>query len=117
MPSDSFDATIQDEPSTRAPQRPPRAGCTRTGTSAACWHRRRRGGSAALADAWSTGRMAVLGPYFDKMQEYLGVNLRAIDAVAQASRRGSAAAELRIIGAVRADLIDFAYHVDERANG
>ena len=60
--------------------------------------------------------MAVLGPYLDKLQEYLGVNVRAVDAV---SRRvdEDRAAELSVIEAVRSDVIDFAYHVDERANG
>lgn len=59
--------------------------------------------------------MAVLRPYFDRMQDYLGVNLRAIDAVAKRVDEDTAT-QLRVMGAVRADLIDFAHHVDERVN-
>jgi hypothetical protein len=60
--------------------------------------------------------MAVLAPYFDRLQDYLGVNLRALDDVAKRVD-DSSTAQLRLMGAVRADLIDFAYHVDERMNG
>ncbi|MDA8266134.1 MAG: hypothetical protein M0T79_12480 [Actinomycetota bacterium] len=59
--------------------------------------------------------MAVLGPYFDRLQDYLGVNVRALDAVAKRTDEESVA-QLRLMGAVRADLIDFAHHVDERVN-
>ena len=59
--------------------------------------------------------MAVMRPYFDRMQDYVGVNLRAIDAVARRVD-DSSIAQLRMMGAVRADLIDFAHHVDERVD-
>jgi hypothetical protein len=57
--------------------------------------------------------MAVLAPYFSRLQDYLGVNTRAVDAV---SRRVDdvATSQLRMIGAVRHDMIDFAHHIDER---
>jgi hypothetical protein len=59
--------------------------------------------------------MAVMRPYFDRLQDYVGVNLRAIDAIARRVDDASVA-QLRMMGAVRADLIDFAHHVDERVN-
>jgi phage gp37-like protein len=59
--------------------------------------------------------MAVMRPYFDRLQDYVGVNLRAIDAVARRVD-DSSVAQLRMMGAVRADLIDFAHHVDERVD-
>jgi hypothetical protein len=59
--------------------------------------------------------MAVLRPYFDRMQEFAGVSLRAIDTVAKRVDDDTAA-QLRLMEAVRADLIDFAHHVDERVN-
>ena len=57
--------------------------------------------------------MAVLAPYFSRLQDYLGVNTRAVDAV---SRRVDdvATSQLRMIGAVRHDMIDFAHHIVER---
>ncbi|MGO9197574.1 MAG: hypothetical protein ACLQK4_10675 [Acidimicrobiales bacterium] len=60
--------------------------------------------------------MAVLAPYFSRLQDYLGVNTRAIDVV---SRRVDDVAtnQLRMIGAVRHDMIDFAHHIDERIDG
>jgi hypothetical protein len=60
--------------------------------------------------------MAVLGPYLDRLQDYLGVNVRAVDAVTRRVDEDQAA-QLSLIEAVRADVIDFAYHVDEQANG
>jgi len=60
--------------------------------------------------------MAVFAPYFNRLQDYLGVNLRALDDVAKRTDDNSAT-QLRLMGAVRADLVDFAYHVDERLNG
>jgi hypothetical protein len=59
--------------------------------------------------------MLVLQPWFDRMHDYLGANLRAVDAVSQRADEISVA-ELRVLGAVRTDLIDFAHHVDERLN-
>jgi len=59
--------------------------------------------------------MAVLRPYFDRMQEFAGVSLRAIDTVAKRVDEDTAA-QLSLMEAVRADLIDFAHHVDERVN-
>ena len=60
--------------------------------------------------------MVVLAPYLARLQDYLGVNVRAIDDV---SRRVDdvASNQLRMIGAVRHDMIDFAHHVDERIDG
>ncbi|MGD0081834.1 MAG: hypothetical protein ABSD78_01400 [Acidimicrobiales bacterium] len=60
--------------------------------------------------------MVVLGPYLDRLQDYLGVNVRALDDVARRADDNSAA-QLRLVGAVRADLIDFAHHIDERLDG
>jgi hypothetical protein len=59
--------------------------------------------------------MAVLGPYLDRLQDYVGVNVRALDSVAKRTDDDSSA-QLRLMGAVRADLIDFAHHVDERVH-
>ncbi len=56
--------------------------------------------------------MAVFAPYFERLQDYVGVNLRAIDALARRID-DDATTQLRMMGAVRADLIDFAHHVDE----
>ena len=60
--------------------------------------------------------MAVFAPYFERMQDYMGVNVRAVEAV---SRRtdDNFTAQLRVMEAVRSDVIDFAGHVDERGNG
>jgi hypothetical protein len=60
--------------------------------------------------------MAVLGPYLSHLQDYLAVNNRAVDTVARRSDADFTAHQ-RLIEAVRADLVDFAHHVDERANG
>lgn len=60
--------------------------------------------------------MAVIGPYVQRVQDYVAVNTRAMDTV---SRRvdDQGVAQLRLIGAVRRDLIDFAHHVDQRIGG
>ncbi|MHB1987707.1 MAG: hypothetical protein ACYCSF_06955 [Acidimicrobiales bacterium] len=60
--------------------------------------------------------MAVMGPYFARLQDYLGVNVRSMDAV---SRRVDDVAtnQLRMMGAIRHDMIDFAHHVDETVDG
>ncbi|HLI43953.1 MAG TPA: hypothetical protein VKU92_05730 [Acidimicrobiales bacterium] len=60
--------------------------------------------------------MAVLAPYFSRLQEYLAVSTRAVDV---ASRRVDDVAtnQLRMIGAVRHDMIDFAHYVDRRLDG
>lgn len=60
--------------------------------------------------------MAVLGPYLARLQDYLGVNVRALDTV---SRRVDdlSANQLRVLGALRHDLVDFAHHVDEALDG
>lgn len=57
--------------------------------------------------------MFALKPYFERLQDYLGVNVRAMEAV---SRRVDdvASDQLRMLGAVRHDMIDFAHHIDER---
>ena len=60
--------------------------------------------------------MAVLGPYLDRLQDYLGVNVRAIDTIAKRVDDATIAQQ-RLLGAVRADLVDFARHVDERLDG
>jgi hypothetical protein len=57
--------------------------------------------------------LAVLRPYLQKVQECLAVMVRAVDTVARRVD-DQAATQLRTIGAVRADLVDFACHVDER---
>jgi hypothetical protein len=60
--------------------------------------------------------MAVLGPYFIRLQDYLGVNVRAIDTVSKrVDEIGTN--QLRMIGAVRHDMIDFAQAVDKRLDG
>ena len=60
--------------------------------------------------------MAVMAPYLERLQDYLGVNLRALDAIARRVDE-DANNQLRVMGAVRADLVDFAHHVDDRLNG
>jgi hypothetical protein len=62
------------------------------------------------------GVMAVFGPYFDRIQDYVGVNVRALDAV---SKRvdDDLRVQLQLIEALRSEVIDFAHHVDERENG
>ncbi len=60
--------------------------------------------------------MAVMAPYFARLQDYLGVNVRAIDAVSKrVDEIGTN--QLRLIGAVRRDMIDFAHNVDKRLDG
>lgn len=59
------------------------------------------------------GVIAVLRPYLTEAQECIAVTVRAVDTVARRVDE-LAANQLRTIGAVRADLIDFAQHVDER---
>jgi hypothetical protein len=60
--------------------------------------------------------MAVLRPHLMQVQECIAVLVSAVDSV---GRRvdDQAALQLRTIGAVRADLVDFAQHVDERLDG
>jgi len=60
--------------------------------------------------------MAVLRPYLTRVQDCIGVMLRSIDEVARRVDE-QASVELRTIGAVRHDLVDFAGHVDERLGG
>jgi len=57
--------------------------------------------------------LVVLRPYLTQVQDCIGVTLRAVDAVARRVD-DQAALQLRTIGAVRADLVDFAQSVDER---
>jgi hypothetical protein len=60
--------------------------------------------------------MAVLAPYFARLQDYLGVNVRAVDAVSKrVDQIGTN--QLRLIGAVRHDMIDFAHNIDKRLDG
>ncbi|HET9092636.1 MAG TPA: hypothetical protein VFN50_09520 [Acidimicrobiales bacterium] len=60
--------------------------------------------------------MAVLGPYLERLRDYLGVNARAADELA-VRVDDLEAKQLRILGAVRHDLVDFACHVDEQVDG
>jgi hypothetical protein len=57
--------------------------------------------------------VAALRPYLTHVQECIAVMLRSVDTVARRVDQ-QAATQLRTIGAVRADLVDFAQHVDER---
>ncbi len=59
--------------------------------------------------------MAVFSPYFNRLQEFAGVSLRAIDAIAKRVDE-DADTQHYVMEAVRGDLIDFAHHVDERVN-
>lgn len=60
--------------------------------------------------------MAVLRPYFDRMQEFGDENLRALDAIARRVDEDTNA-QLRLLEAVRSDLVDFARHVDDQVHG
>jgi hypothetical protein len=60
--------------------------------------------------------MAVFAPYFDRMQDYMGVNVRAVETVSKRTD-DNFTAQLRVMEAVRSDVIDFAHQVDERGNG
>jgi hypothetical protein len=60
--------------------------------------------------------LAVLRPYLRQVQDCIAVMVRAVDIVARRVD-DQAATQLRTIGAVRADLVDFAQHVDERLDG
>ena len=57
--------------------------------------------------------VAAIHPYLAQLQERIAVTLRAVDSIARRVDQ-QAATQLRTIGAVRADLVDFAHHVDER---
>jgi hypothetical protein len=57
--------------------------------------------------------LAVMRPYLVKVQDCASVTVRALDSVARRVD-DQAATQLRSIGAIRADLVDFAQHVDER---
>jgi hypothetical protein len=57
--------------------------------------------------------LAVLNPYLVKAQDCITVSVRAIDAVARRVDQ-QAAAQLRMTGAMRSDLVDMAAHFDER---
>lgn len=60
--------------------------------------------------------LAVLGRYFEGLQNYLAASLRALDAVAKRSDEDFKAQQKQL-EAIRSDLVDFAHHLDERANG
>ena len=60
--------------------------------------------------------LAALRPHVMQVQECIAVMVRAVDTVARRVD-DQAALQLRTIGAVRADLVDFARHVDERLDG
>ncbi len=70
----------------------------------------------ALARVRHRAVMAVLGPYLERLRDYLGVNARAADELA-VRVDALEAKQLRVLGAVRHDLVDFARHVDERLDG
>jgi hypothetical protein len=55
----------------------------------------------------------VLAPYLVKVQDCIAVSVRAIDTVARRVDE-QAATQLRALGAMRSDLIDFAAHLEER---
>ncbi|MGA3215276.1 MAG: hypothetical protein ABSD97_06250 [Acidimicrobiales bacterium] len=57
--------------------------------------------------------LAVLRPYLLKVQDCVAETARALDAVARRVD-DQAATQLRTIGALRADLVEFATRVDER---
>jgi hypothetical protein len=57
--------------------------------------------------------LAVLAPYLVKVQDCIAVSVRAIDTVARRVDE-QAATQLRALGAMRSDLIDFAAHLEER---
>ncbi len=57
--------------------------------------------------------MAVLGGYLERLQDYLGVNVRALDAACKRADE-LAAAQRRTLGAVRVDMVDLAHHLEER---
>lgn len=56
--------------------------------------------------------MAVLSGYFERMQAYLGVNVRALDAVAK-QVDVLTVTQRRTLGAVRVDMVDLAHHLEE----
>ncbi|MGO9581345.1 MAG: hypothetical protein ACLP36_00905 [Acidimicrobiales bacterium] len=57
--------------------------------------------------------LAVMRPYLVKVQDCISVTVRALDSVARRVD-DQAATQLRSVGAMRADLVDFAQYVDER---
>jgi len=59
------------------------------------------------------GVIAVLNPYLVKVQDCIAVTVRALDTVALRVDE-QAATQLRTIGAMRADFVDFATHLEER---
>ncbi len=56
---------------------------------------------------------ATFGPYLERLQDYLGVNVRALDEVAR-HVDDLEASQAAFIAAVRADFIDLARHVEDR---
>jgi hypothetical protein len=60
--------------------------------------------------------LSVLRPHLKQVQDCIAEKVRAVDAVARRVD-DQAATQLRSIGAVRADLVDFAHHVDRRLDG
>lgn len=60
--------------------------------------------------------MAVLAPYFERLQEYLAANTRAVDSVSKRVDEVSAH-EAHLSRAVKHDLVDLARYVDERTGG
>jgi hypothetical protein len=60
--------------------------------------------------------MAVLAPYFARLQDYLGVNVRAVDLLSKSVDEDHTTQQ-RLIEAIRSDVVDFAHHVDELEHG
>jgi hypothetical protein len=60
--------------------------------------------------------VAVLRPYLNQVQDCIGVTVRTLDVIARRVDE-QASTQLRTVGAVRSDLVDFAHHVDERIDG
>jgi hypothetical protein len=56
---------------------------------------------------------AVLGPYLIKVQDCIAVSVRAIDTVARRVDE-QAATQLRAVGAMRTDLVEFTAQLEER---
>ena len=114
LPSASFDSTFDDA------LRPPVAANEHLGWLHANWDFRSllapppaKGLKGLVKRVMHRLVMAVLAPYFERLQDYIGVSVRAVDTV---SRRvdDQGATQVRLVGALRHDLIDFAHHVDER---
>jgi hypothetical protein len=59
---------------------------------------------------------ATFGPYLERLQDYLGVNVRALDEIARRVDELEAS-QAALIEAVRADFVDLARHVEDHMGG